>query len=134
MQPKLLSTSQLALLQKLTSWSSILYRNSRDSENKTIWKKRNKSGRFTLSNFKSYKATIIKTVWYWYKDRHIDYWKRIESSEINLRIYGKLIFDKSTKTIQWGKKQSFKLMMLEELDILMGKKVNLNPFLNTVHN
>jgi hypothetical protein len=51
-----------------------------------------------------YRAIMIKTVWYWYNDRQVDQWNRIEYPEMNPCIYVHLIFDKGAKTIQWEKK------------------------------
>ena len=53
-----------------------------------------------------YKATVINTVWFWYKNRNVDEWNQIESPKINPCTHEHIVFDKGGKNTQ-GRKDSF---------------------------
>ena len=70
----------------------------------------------TLPEFSQhYKATVIKTVWHWYKNKHTDQWKRIEHPEINIDTYGQSIFNKGCKNINCAKDNPFSKLCWENL-------------------
>jgi hypothetical protein len=50
-----------------------------------------------------YRVIVIKAAWYWYSDRQVDQWNRIQDPEM----VGHLIFVKGAKTILWKKDSIF---------------------------
>ena len=75
---------------------------------KAILRKKNGAQRIGVPVFRlNYKTKVIKTVWYWHKNRNIEWWNRTDCPKIYPWTYSQLIYNKRGMTIKWNKDSLF---------------------------
>ena len=92
-------------------------------------RKKKGTGGINLPDFRIYyKATVIKTVWYWHKDRNIDQWNKTRKPRDKLTHLWTPYFDKGGKNIQWRKENLFNKWSWENWSTIC-KRMKLEHFI-----
>ena len=86
--------------------SKFIWNNKKPRIAKTLLKDKRTSGGISMPDLKLfYRAIVIKTARYWYSDRQVNQWNRIEDPEMNPHNY--------------EKRQHFQQMVLAQLAVIM---------------
>ena len=99
---------------------------------KAILRKKNGAGRINFSDFTLYyKASVIKIIWYWHKNRNIIQWNKVKSPLKIHTLMGPLTLTKEEYTME--KRDSLFNTQHWEHWIATCEKMKLEHTLNTTH-